>query len=68
MADSVTVGPRRDRRLQPAAADAEGEVKKRSADVLPSLIADLKRMVASGELTDGFLLAAYPRATAKGVI
>jgi ADP-ribose pyrophosphatase len=46
----------------------ERELKEAITEILPTPIPEFERMIASGELADGFLLAAYARAKAKGLI
>ena len=46
----------------------EAERTEGITEVLPTPVADLERMIATGELADGFLLAAYARAKARGLI
>jgi ADP-ribose pyrophosphatase len=45
-----------------------GEDVEGITDILPTPIEEFERMIASGELADGFLLAAYARAKARGLI
>jgi hypothetical protein len=37
-------------------------------DILPTPIPEFERMISDGELKDGYLLAAYARAKARGLI
>jgi hypothetical protein len=46
----------------------EGETKEGITSILPTPILEFERMIASGELTDEFLLAAYARAKARALI
>jgi ADP-ribose pyrophosphatase len=44
------------------------ETAEAISDILPTPVPEFERMIAGAELTDGFLLAAYARAKAKGLI
>ena len=44
------------------------ELHEGIAEVLPTPLAEFERMIADGELTDGYLLAAYARAKARKLI
>ncbi len=45
-----------------------GEQTEAISDILPTPVAEFERMIATGELKDGFLLAAYARAKARGLL
>ena len=49
-------------------AYGEGEALEGITTVIPTAVAEFERMIAGGDLSDGFLLAAYARAKAKGLL
>lgn len=53
-----------------AEVDSYGKPERAEAisKIRPTPIAEFERMIATGELTDGFLLAAYARAKARGLL
>jgi ADP-ribose pyrophosphatase len=46
----------------------EADKKEAIAEILPTSVPQFERMVGTGELADGFLLAAYARAKTRGLI
>ena len=46
----------------------DGEAKEGITEILPTPVSEFERMIAAGELTDGFLLAAYARAKTRGLL
>jgi ADP-ribose pyrophosphatase len=44
------------------------EVMEAITEILPTPIVEFERMIASGDLSDGFLLAAYARAKSRGLM
>jgi ADP-ribose pyrophosphatase len=54
--------------LAEVASYGEADHQEGITEILPTPIADFERMIAGGELADGFLLAAYARAKARDLV